>query len=116
VSDSAELRPVLERFATLCEGNERLRAMNRDWRRTVVVRPDGGEPVWLRYDAGRVWLLQEPAVEADLEVEGPPAVLLDVFSGRTAPTEPYMAGDLRVHGSQDDMMRLDIITLLIWGE
>ena len=114
--DNGDLRAVLTRFATLCRENERLLVMNRDWFRTVAVKPEQGEPVWVRYDGGPVSVLDEPSAAADLEVEGPASVLLDVFSGRIAPTEPYMAGDLRVSGSQDDMMRLDIITLLIWGE
>jgi hypothetical protein len=39
-----------------------------------------------------------------------------VFSGQMTPTEPYNAGDLLVKGHQDDIMRLDILSLLIWGE
>jgi hypothetical protein len=41
---------------------------------------------------------------------------VDLFSGRITPTEPYLNGTLRVLGSEEDVMRLDFISLMIWGE
>ncbi len=109
-----DLRAALSDFATRCNGNERLRQMNRDWTRTIAVRPSEDAPVFLRYQEGQV-SVTEPA-DPDLVVEGPHEVLCAIFTGETTPTEPYMDGTLLVRGSQDDMMRLDIISLLIWGE
>lgn len=110
------LSETLERFVQACNDNERLRTMNRDWDRVVVVKPDDAvEEHWIQYRAGTAALV-DPVGEADLTVEAAANVLADIFSGAMAPTEPYMNGDLRVYGSQDDVMRLDIISLLIWGE
>jgi putative sterol carrier protein len=117
VSGTDDLRRVMERFAAQCSANERLRAMNRDWFRTVAIQPrDGAEAVWVRYEGGPVRVLDAPEGEPDLVVEAPAAILTAVFTGVMPPTEPYLAGDLTVQGSQDDVMRLDIISLLIWGE
>jgi putative sterol carrier protein len=117
MAEPTNLRAILSRFAEACSSDPRLRAMNRDWTRTVAIQPtDGPDPVFLRYEGGTVGVVDHLSAEPDLVVEAETTVLADIFSGRLAPTEPYLAGDLRVYGSQDDMMRLDIITLLIWGE
>jgi putative sterol carrier protein len=109
------LADTVARFVQACNENERLRQMNHDWDRLVVLRPDdASEEHLVSYRGGVASVVQEG--EPDLVVEGSTKVLEDIFSGAVAPTEPYMNGDLRVFGSQDDMMRLDIITLLIWGE
>jgi putative sterol carrier protein len=110
----ADLRAALHAFASRCNENERLRQMNRDWSRTIAVQPTEDVPVYLRYDSGEVALTD--AADPDLVVEGPKDTLYAIFTGAITPTEPYMDGTLRVRGSQDDMMRLDIISLLIWGE
>lgn len=110
------LEGILDRFAEACTTNLRLTQMNRDWHRTILVVADEGERYWLRCEGGPVHRLEQEAEAVDLSVEGPRQILCDIFSGASPPTEPYMTGDLRVRGSQDDIMRLDIISLLIWGE
>jgi hypothetical protein len=109
--------PILEDFARACNSNARLRQMNRDWSRTIVIRTtDKGESYWLRSENGSIRSGEGPVPDVDLQVEGGEEIIRAVFSGEMSPTEPYNAGDLLVKGRQDDLMRLDIITLLIWGE
>ena len=109
------LGDTIAQFTKACNENERLRQMNHDWDRVIVVRPDdAAEEHLVAYHGGVASVVDTG--EPDLVVEGSSRVLEDIFSGAITPTEPYMSGDLRVAGSQDDMMRLDIITLLIWGE
>lgn len=108
---------TLDRFAQACTDNARLRQMNHDWFRTIEIAAEDLEgSFWLRYEGGPVTLLTNPPGPTDLMVEAPSNILVDIFSGASTPTEPYLSGDLRVRGSQDDIMRLDIISLLIWGE
>jgi hypothetical protein len=42
--------------------------------------------------------------------------LADIFYGDITPTGPYNNGTLRIIGSEDDIIRLDFISLMIWGE
>jgi len=51
-----------------------------------------------------------------MEIRADQRVLEAVFSGEMTPTEPYNQGDLLVRGNQDDLFRLDVLTLMIWGE
>lgn len=108
---------VLGEFAQSCNRNERLRTMNRDWTRTVaILSDDTGTRHWLASEAGEITVGEgDPPRSPDLEVRAPENILRAIFSGEMTPTEPYNAGDLLVRGSQDDLMRLDIITLLVWG-
>ncbi len=116
--EEGALAATLTRFCQACNDNQRLRQMNRDWNRLVEIRAEDqatGGRVQLRYADGQVELAASES-EPDLIVEAPASTLIAIFSGAMTPTEPYMDGSLRVRGSQDDMMRLDIISLLIWGE
>ncbi len=108
---------TLEQFAEACNTNARLRQMNRDWSRTIAILPtDRPEVFWLTSKEGFIQAGQGPVNAADLQIRADHDIIVAVFSGALSPTEPYNAGDLLVKGSQDDLMRLDIITLLIWGE
>lgn len=109
---------TLQAFAEKCNHHPQLRRMNADWQRVVsVCATDVPEQAWLYSDGGSLWATADPAQQpADLVVEAPQQILEDVFSGRLTPTEPYNQGDLLVRGSQDDLLRLDVITLLLWGE
>ncbi len=112
-----EVLSVLQDFAQQCNHNERLRKMNRDWSRLVeLLATDTGVTYWLRSDQGQITAGVGEIGGVDLKILAAEDVLRDVFSGVMTPTEPYNAGDLLVKGHQDDLMRLDIITLLIWGE
>ncbi len=113
------LRDTLAQFVEACNRNQRLQQMNHDWDRLILVQPDDAdERHWIRYHQGVAALMpgDDSPDPADLLVEGASGVLVSIFSGASTPTEPYMSGDLRVRGAQDDVMRLDIIALLIWGE
>ncbi|AEJ38458.1 putative sterol carrier protein [Sulfobacillus acidophilus TPY] len=111
------LEDILSRFVDQCNNNQRLQEMNRDWtRRIQLVADDAPVRYWIRSEAGQLTAGRGELDGVDLEVRAPLAILEGVFSGAMSPTEPYNAGDLMVRGHQDDVMRLDIITLLIWGE
>ncbi|MBX5467007.1 MAG: sterol carrier protein [Firmicutes bacterium] len=108
---------MLRAFCAACNQNPKLVAMNRDWERLVAILSPEGDRHWIRCQAGRLsWQPDEGGREPDLEVEAPRAILEAVFAGRMAPTDPYNRGDLLVRGQADDLLRLDIITLMVWGE
>ncbi|MDA8065501.1 MAG: SCP2 sterol-binding domain-containing protein [Thermaerobacter sp.] len=107
----------LRSFRENCNANLQLKAMNRDWNRVIHVRvTDFTSEHTIVMREGHMEV-QEGAPEcADMIVSGPGGVLVDVFGGGVSPTEPYLAGELQVRGSQEDILRLDFISLMIWGE
>ncbi len=109
--------PTLNNFAEACNNNARLRKMNHDWTRTIAILPtDSAERYWMTSQSGTIEAGRGAVDNADLQITAQAEIIRAIFSGQTSPTAPYNAGDLLVKGSQDDLMRLDIITLLIWGE
>jgi len=112
-----ELFASLGTFCGAYNENKALKEMNRDWDRVVVVEaPDIGASFTLILKDGELTLKQGRLPDADLRVEGPSDLLTDLFYGNITPTEPYLNGTLKVFGSEDDIMRLDFISLMIWGE
>ncbi|NMP21450.1 SCP2 sterol-binding domain-containing protein [Sulfobacillus harzensis] len=111
------LMEALEQFVSQCNNNTRLREMNRDWSRRIQLTPNDTQNLhWLVSDGGLVSCGAGAVESPDMLIEAQESILTDIFSGQMTPTEPYNNGDLLVKGHQDDMMRLDILTLLIWGE
>ena len=91
--------------------------MNEDWTRRIQLDPDDTHHGhWIMSDAGQLSAGVGVVENPDMMIQASEAILTAIFSGQMTPTEPYNAGDLLVRGQQDDMMRLDILTLLIWGD
>lgn len=113
---SDELEENLMRFVARFNQNPRFQEMNRDWDRHIVVAAQEGGAYRLQLRDGVMSLDPEGTEPADIALTAPREVLSAIFDGRLSPTEPYMDGDLQVRGSQEDMLRLDVLTLLIWGD
>lgn len=112
-----EITESLKAFTDNYNKNERLKIMNRDWDRVVVVRATDVESQHtLTVREGVVSLKEGPSDNPDLTVISDSETLADIFYGDITPTEPYNNGTLRIMGSEDDIIRLDFISLLIWGE
>lgn len=112
-----EITESLEAFARAYSENARLKVMNRDWDRNVLILPEDIESAHtLVLKDGELSFSQGKTAEPDLTVISNSDILADMFFGDITPTEPYMNGTLRIIGSEDDILRLDFISLLIWGE
>lgn len=112
-----EITESLKAFTDNYNKNERLKIMNRDWDRVVVVRATDVESQHtLTVKKGVVSLKEGNSDNPDLTVISDSETLVDIFYGDITPTEPYNNGTLRIMGTEDDIIRLDFISLLIWGE
>lgn len=112
---------IYDSLVVFCEGynkNEKLKAMNRDWDRTVLIRATDLSSVFtLTVKDGDLSMNEGPPPgQAHLTVVGDSEMLVDLFYGDITPTEPYLKGTLKVLGEEDDVLRLDFISLMIWGE
>lgn len=113
----SDLRSALLVFRDKVNADERLKTMNKDWSRVIAIEPtDGGEKVTIRYSGGLMEVDDEAATGQDITLCAPSHILADVFAGRMSPTEPYLEGTLAIRGTQEDVLRLDFLSLMIWGE
>jgi hypothetical protein len=113
-----DLRAALADFARRFAAEPRLKQMTQGWDRTIEVRAsDLGVTERLRVEGGELTLLDGgDAPPAEIVMEAAGELLRDLFLGRISPTDPYMSGDLVLRASEQDVMRIDVITLMIWGE
>ncbi|NLJ76847.1 MAG: sterol carrier protein [Peptococcaceae bacterium] len=112
-----EIKEALEDFTENFNNNERLRLMNKDWNRVVVIKATDVDSThsWVLQD-GHLTLQEGLLDDPDLTVSADSETLADVFYGDVTPIEPYNDGTLRIIGTEDDITRLDFICLMIWGE
>ncbi|MBE3589900.1 MAG: SCP2 sterol-binding domain-containing protein [Firmicutes bacterium] len=118
MATAQELYDALRDFAERYAAEPRLKVMNRDWNRVIHVAPTDLEDAdfTLTLKDGVLTLQRGAPQAAQLVVRADSETLTDLFYGDISPTEPYMDGRLRVEASEEDTMRLDVITLMIWGE
>jgi len=112
-----EITESLQAFHKSYQENERLKLMNKDWNRTVLVIANDLESAHtLALKEGEMSFQEGRQGDPDLTVISDSDTLADMFFGDITPIEPYLNGTLKIIGSEDDITRLDFITLLIWGE
>lgn len=114
---TTKLHDALLLFRDKVNADPRLKAMNKDWSRTIRVQPtDGIEALRIRYEGGVMEIDADVARAPDIVLMAPEDVLVGIFSGTSSPTEPYLEGTLTIQGTQEDVLRLDFLSLMIWGE
>jgi putative sterol carrier protein len=118
LADAAALAGALDWFVERFRAEPRLRPMTAGWDRTIAVHPtDLPDVFWLRVEGGVLRrLAEEPPATPDITLHAASDLLRALFAGEISPTQPYMNGDLRIVASEADVMRLDVITLMIWRE
>jgi hypothetical protein len=114
--------PVLEalqRFRLKANASERVRRITATWHPTLFVEcTDTGARYRLCIDGGAIAAIDRTYSEPDdaaLLIRGDSGVLAAVFGGSIHPLHAYNDGELQVYGSQSDQVKLDAVSLVIWG-
>jgi putative sterol carrier protein len=119
MSTQVQIREALEGFARRFAAEPRMKAMTAGWDRTIEIRAtDLATTERLRVEGGWLKVLppDEPPGPAEIVMEARSELLCDLFSGRIGPTEPYLSGELILRASEEDVMRIDVLTLMLWEE
>ncbi len=113
------LQQTLERFRSRVNEDLRVKSLIRNWRRMIVVKADDtGEVFTLRVDAGAITRV-EPGDHGEDELillSGDEQLIRGVFAGERNPAKEYLDGALTVLGDEADKMKLDAISVVLWGE
>lgn len=118
MASSEEIMNALFDFERQCNGNKRLRRMQRDWSKVIhYCASDTGDAFTTTVVAGEITEIKEGLEGTpDVIVETHSETLCDMFWGDINPTQKYMRGEIKVKASQEDVMRIDAITAVIWPE
>jgi len=116
VATGEEIAEAYADWRARCNENERLRRMLRGWDRVVhLVATDTGErfTVTVR-DRELLELVEGTEGSADLVVSATSEDFADLFWGDLNPSEKYMSGEIKLAGSQEDVMRLDAMSMVVF--
>jgi putative sterol carrier protein len=113
-----ELTEALADYTVSCNDNVRLRKMQRDWSRTLhFICSDTGVTFSMEVDHGEILSTPEGHVGTpDIVVTTDSETFCDMFWGDLNPVQKYLRGEIKVKGSQEDVMRLDAISYVIWPD
>jgi putative sterol carrier protein len=114
MADRDEIAEAYADWRLRCNENDRLRRMLRGWDRVVhLVATDTGDrfTVVVRHQLLEDLLPGADAV-ADLIVTATSEDFADLFWGDLNPSEKYMSGEITLAGAQEDVMRLDAISMV----
>lgn len=118
MAEKNEVMEAMMEYTRLSNGNARLRKMNRDWSKVVHFHAsDTNQDFLMKVDAGEITDYKPGRPDtADIVVTATSEIFCDMFWGDLNPTQKYLTGELQVKGSQEDIMRLDAISAVIWPE
>jgi putative sterol carrier protein len=117
VTDARAMTDVLQRFADQFNRMPEMPRMTAGWDRQIAVRAvDAGWACGVAVASGRMEALDAAPAAPQIVLEGESDVLAGIFRGEVSPTEPYLDGTLRVQSTEEDLIKLDVFTLLVWGE
>lgn len=111
------LKESVGKFVEDVNGNGRVRKLMAGWNPSIVVTStDTGTTVTVEV-RDMVTRMIEERREAEhlIEVQAEEKVLVDVFTGKSNPSYEVLDGNLQVFGSDKDQVKLDAITLILWG-
>lgn len=114
MADAAEIVEAYADWRQRSNGNERLRKMVRGWDRVIhFTASDTGNGFTMAVkDQQLSELTTGHAGLPDVIVTGNSEDLCDMFWGDLNPSEKYMSGEITLAGSQQDVMRIDAISMV----
>jgi len=114
MADRAEIAAAYADWRQRCNDNERLRRMLRGWDRIVhLVATDTDDRFTVVVaDQLLAELVDGADAVADLVVTATSEDFADLFWGDLNPSEKYMSGEITLAGAQDDVMRLDAMSMV----
>ena len=113
-----EISEALADYTVSCNENARLRKMQRDWTRVLhFICSDSADTFTMEVDKGEIVATVTGHVGVpDIVVTTTSETFCDMFWGHLNPVQKYLRGEIAVKGSQEDVLRLDAISYVIWPD
>jgi len=110
-----ELREALDDYLAQAGKSERVLRSLRNWNCVIYFEAsDIGAGFTMTIRDGKVTVSDGAQGAADLIVRGSSEDLADIFWGDANPASNYMQGAIKIQGSQENVMRLDAMAMLIY--
>jgi putative sterol carrier protein len=114
LASTEELFEAYAEWRTRSNANPRLTKMVQGWDRVIhFTTTDTGQAYTMRVaDQQLSALAPGHAGQPDVVVTGTSEDFCDMFWGDLNPSEKYMSGEIKLIGSQQDVMRIDAISMV----
>lgn len=114
MASAEEVVEAYEQWRERCNANERLRRMLRGWDRVLHLEAsDTGDSFTAEVRHQVIGSLSQGKLGApDMVVTATSEDFADLFWGDLNPSEKYMSGEIVLAGSQEDVMRLDAMSMV----
>lgn len=112
------LKATLETFREQVNSNRLIAPLLKNWQRTVIIDcEDSGATYSLIVRDCRLVEIREGRLETGitLNVAAEEAVIEKIFTGALNPSTAFLDGEIEVYGDDADKVKLDAITLVLWG-
>lgn len=112
------LLQALEHFKNQTNGHPRMASLIKGWEPTIVVEAsDSGTTRYLPVRACRIETVLSECREGThlVHLRANEDVLTAVFEGRTNPASVFLDGTLEIFANDKDHVKLDAISLVLWG-
>ncbi|MBN1635631.1 MAG: SCP2 sterol-binding domain-containing protein [Deltaproteobacteria bacterium] len=118
MASKEDILEALTDYQVQCNNNKRLRRMQRDWSKLLhFLAEDTNDIFTMDVVNGEIVSFEAGARDTpDIIVTTHSENLCDMFWGDLNPSQKYLDGEIRVKATQEDVMRLDAITMIIWPD
>ena len=114
MASTEELLEAYAQWRARSNGNQRLTSMLRGWDRVIhFTATDTGRGYTMRVkdqQLSALWVSHQG--QPDVVVCGSSEDFCDMFWGDLNPSEKYLSGEITLMGSQQDVMRIDAISMV----
>ena len=114
----SELFSCLVKFQNEVNTNESVVRLVKNWEPNIIIKSLNSEEIFtilIRDLKIESIVEEEQKSEHQILLEADEDILHSIFDGQTNPAEAALNGDLFVFGDQKDQIKLDAVTLLVWG-
>ena len=113
------LAACLNAFQTKFNENTRVQKLIKNWKRSIIVdATDTGAIMTMVIDDLKMTEVKEgshPDEEYPIHLQGSQETLIKIFSGDYNPAHALIDGALAVFSNEKDKVKLEAITMVIWG-
>jgi len=114
LASTEELLEAYAEWLTRSNANPRLTKMLKGWDRVIhFTTTDTGQGYTMRVEGQQLSeLAVDHEAQPDVVVTGSSEDFCDMYWGDLNPSEKYMSGEITLAGSQQDVMRIDAISMV----
>ncbi|HXZ96852.1 MAG TPA: hypothetical protein VEG37_07400 [Burkholderiales bacterium] len=117
-SSAPSLSETLEKFRSTVNGDSRLTNILRGWEPVIMIEvPNAGWRRYLPVHECRIAEITSDFKDAShiVRLRSSEETLIAIFDGRYNPVEAFFNGELELFATDNDQVKLDAISLVLWG-